>query len=155
MDKTIEILEKSVKFLKKQLLENWDKIEEEEIINIKRGLAETLNLIVIIKDKTNKGVVNERTVNYITKYITKTDEIHKEYKPIILASAGLGKKYIERYDSKNNKFRGKDTKETYTTRNGLELALPIYYRNKIYNDEEREKLWMNLLDKNVRYVNGR
>ena len=50
-----------------------------------------------IKDKTNKGVVNERTINYITKYITKTDEIHKEYKPIILATAGLGKKYIERH----------------------------------------------------------
>ena len=57
-----------------------------------------------IKDKTNKGIVNERTINYITKYITKTDEIHKEYKPIILASAGLGKKYIQRYDSIKNKI---------------------------------------------------
>ena len=64
-----------------------------------------------IKDKTNKGIVNERTINYITKYITKTDEIHKEYKPIILASAGLGKKYIERYDSKKTNSTGKIQKK--------------------------------------------
>ena len=34
------------------------------------------------------------------------------------------------------------------------MALPIYYRNNIYNDEEREKLWLQLLDKGIRYING-
>ena len=33
-------------------------------------------------------------------------------------------------------------------------ALPIYYRNKIYSDEEREQLWLNKLDKQERYVMG-
>lgn len=30
--------------------------------------------------------------------------------------------------------------------------LPVYYRNKLYTDEEREKLWLNKLDKQIRYV---
>ena len=32
--------------------------------------------------------------------------------------------------------------------------MPIYYRNKIYSEEEREKLWIEKLDKQKRYVNG-
>ena len=96
--------------------------------------------------------VNEETINYIVKYIYKQDEKHKEYKPIILASKGIGKGYLDRLDSKLNKFNGEKTRETYTTRQGFKLALPKYYRNKIYSDEEREKLWIQLLDKNTRYV---
>ena len=34
------------------------------------------------------------------------------------------------------------------------MALPIYWRNKIYSEEEREKLWSIKLDKEVRYVGG-
>lgn len=32
--------------------------------------------------------------------------------------------------------------------------MPIYYRNKIYSEDEREKLWTNLLNKNERWVRG-
>ena len=34
------------------------------------------------------------------------------------------------------------------------MAQPIYYRNKIWTDEEREKLWLHILDKNERYIMG-
>ena len=34
------------------------------------------------------------------------------------------------------------------------MALPIYYRNGIYTDEEKEKLWLHKLDKNERWVCG-
>ena len=37
---------------------------------------------------------------------------------------------------------------------GHKQALPIYWRNKIYSEEEREKLWLQKLDKKERYVNG-
>ena len=61
-----------------------------DLIDTEEEIAKYWNYgFIDIKDKTNKGVVNERTINYITKYITKTDEIHKEYKSIILATAGL------------------------------------------------------------------
>lgn len=107
-----------------------------------------------IGDKESGGYVNERTINYIVKYVNKVDEKHKEYNSKILTSAGIGKNYIDRIDSKKNKYNGKNTKEIYTTRQGIKLALPIYYRNKIYNEEEKEKLWLMKLDEEVRYVNG-
>lgn len=109
---------------------------------------------IVIGDGRGKHYVNEQTINYIIKYINKPDKIHKEYNSKILTSAGIGKKYLERPDAKNNKYKDKDTKETYTTRNGANIALPIYYRNHIYNEEEKEKLWLNKLDENVRYVCG-
>lgn len=98
--------------------------------------------------------VNEKTINYIVKYIYKTDNKHKYYKPKVLTSPGIGSNYIKRPDSKLNKFKGEDTNETYITRSRLKLPLPIYYRNKIYTEEEKEELWLNLLDKEKRYVNG-
>lgn len=98
--------------------------------------------------------VNERTINYMCKYITKIDKKHKEYKPKILASAGIGKKYAERIDGKENRYKGEETREYYTTRQGIKLPLPIYLRNKIYNEEEREKLWIQKIEKNERYVMG-
>jgi len=99
--------------------------------------------------------VNEASANYMTKYINKVDMMHKEYMPKVLTSAGIGKGYTDRLDAKINKYKEEGTKETYTTREGKKIALPIYYRNKIYTEEEREKLWIEKLDKNVRYVEGR
>lgn len=98
--------------------------------------------------------VSERTVNYITKYITKTDQKHKAYKPKVLCSAGIGSNYIKSENAKRNQYKPGETKETYTTRRGTKIALPIYYRNKLYTEKEREKLWIEKLDENVRYVGG-
>jgi len=121
--------------------------------------AETINKIwqygyTWIGDKSTGGYVNEKTINYIVKYINKVDTKHKEYNSKILTSAGIGKNYTNRKDSQKNKYNDHETKETYTTRQGIKLPLPIYYRNKIYNDDEKEKLWLKKLDEQVRYVNG-
>lgn len=96
--------------------------------------------------------VNEQTINYITKYVSKMDERHKYYNSIVLTSPGIGKAYTSRHDSNNNKFNGKSTKEYYRTREGYKIALPIYYRNKIYTDEEKEQLWLQRIDKGERWV---
>lgn len=98
--------------------------------------------------------VNEKTINYIVKYCNKLDTQHKGYVPKIMTSAGIGKKFIERIDSKINRFNGEETKEYYRTNDGLKLSLPIYYRNKIYTEEERQLLWINKLNQQVRYVGG-
>ena len=98
--------------------------------------------------------VSEKTVNYIIKYVTKVDLEHLGFKSRILTSAGIGKRYTERGDFKNNKFRDKRTDEAYRTRSGHKVGLPIYWRNKIYSDSEREKLWIQKLDKNERWVLG-
>ena len=98
--------------------------------------------------------VNEKTINYIVKYVNKIDKAHKEYNSKIFTSKGIGKAYLKRKDSERNTYIKGETEETYITRKGLKLGLPIYYRNKIYNDEEREKLWLEKLDKQERWVNG-
>lgn len=99
--------------------------------------------------------VNEQTINYITKYINKVDVKHKEYQPKVLTSAGIGKGYMTRGDAERNKYKEGKTKEVYINRQGYKMALPIYYRNKIYTDEEKEKLWIEKLDKEERWVCGK
>lgn len=110
------------------------------------------------KGKTVNGkitnYVNAQTINYIVKYVTKVDERHKTYKGIILTSPGIGGNYTERTDSKRNEYKEENTNEAYRLGNGQKTALPIYYRNKIYSDEEREKLWLEKLNKEERYVLG-
>lgn len=107
------------------------------------------------KKETNiKTYVNERTVNYITKYITKLDNDHKYYKAKILTSPGIGHNYTANPDSKKNIFKKIDTNTTYRTNTGHNIALPIYWRNKLYTEEERELLWIQKLDKNERWVCG-
>ena len=98
--------------------------------------------------------VNAKTINYIVKYVNKADEKHKEYNSKIFVSKGIGKQYLERVDSKRNIYKKDKTIETYKTKTGLEMALPIYYRNKIYNEDQREALWLEKLDKEERYVCG-
>lgn len=104
--------------------------------------------------KNKRTYVNEQTINYIIKYVTKLDPKHKTYKPRILTSAGIGKKYTETSNFENSKYNNHNTREYYKTRTGHKIALPIYYRNKLYNDDEKEKLWIEKLNKNIRYVNG-
>ncbi len=98
--------------------------------------------------------VSAKTINYIVKYVNKVDQQHKTYNSKIFTSQGIGKEYINRKDSKRNKYKKEKTIETYKTREGVELALPVYYRNKIYNEDERERLWLEKLDKEERYVCG-
>lgn len=98
--------------------------------------------------------VNETTINYIVKYVHKTDQKHPNYTSKILTSAGIGNGYTKQKNFERNKYNGKNTIETYQASNGANISLPIYYRNKLYTDEEKEKLWLNKLDKNIRYVCG-
>jgi len=101
-----------------------------------------------------KNYVNARTVNYIIKYVTKVDEDHKYYKSQILTSPGIGANYVKRSDWKKNKYNGEDTNEAYRTGTGHKIGMPIYWRNKIYSEEEREKLWIQKIEKKERWVCG-
>ena len=100
--------------------------------------------------------VNERAINYLVKYMLKPDLINKDFRSRIFCSHGIGASYVKRTDAKRNKFTWKTGKtiESYRLKNGLETALPIYYRNKIYTEDEREILWIEKLEKNERFVDG-
>lgn len=117
--------------------------------------------IEMIKERWGYGFVyigeyvNERTVNYCVKYMTKTDFNHKYYNPKVLCSKGIGAGYLQRDDANRNKYRPNgETREVWVARNGKKLNLPVYYRNKIYTEEEREALWIEKLDKGERWVLG-
>lgn len=98
--------------------------------------------------------VNNKTINYVTKYMLKQDKKHKDFKPKILSSPGIGKNWIYTYDSQKNKFKGKDTDQTYKLKNGAKIALPEYYRNKILTEEEREELRLIKENSKIKWVNG-
>lgn len=98
---------------------------------------------------------NERTINYIVKYITKIDIDHKTYKADIYCSAGLGACYLENaMILKKHEFCGTDTKQYYTLPNGQKVALPKYYRNKLWTEEQRDQLWTDILNADKTYVRG-
>lgn len=109
-----------------------------------------------MKNGKRENYVTARTVNYIIKYVHKRDEKHKYYKSKILTSAGIGGCYTEKKIGNwlKNKFNGEKTIETYRTETGHKIAMPTYWRNKIYTDDEREKLWLQKLDKQERWVCG-
>ena len=85
------------------------------------------------------GFVSDATVNYISKYFTKVDFEHKGYKPKMMVSQGMGAGYVKR-NKRTHAFRGENTVQTYRTRQGVKLPLPMYYRKALWNDEEREEL---------------
>ena len=94
--------------------------------------------------EVKKNYVNSKTISYIIKYVTKYDEKHPNFKPIICCSNGIGNKYIA--------TPGEVAKDKYRTEQGQWLTMPIYYRNKLYKESEREELWIKKLDENVRYI---
>lgn len=102
--------------------------------------------------------VNEKTINYISKYMTKTDLDNRLFRGIVLASPGLGKGYIDRLDGKTHKYvpktETKETNEMYRFRNGMKVYLPKYYRYKLFTEEERELLWIEKMMRNEKYVMG-
>nr|WAE43745.1 MAG: replication initiator protein [Microviridae sp.] len=163
---------KVAKIAIRYFLERWRKKYKKSlrhwlITELGHGKTEHLHLHGIIwTDKTKEAIqerwqygnvwagynnqrtyVNAQTVNYITKYVTKIDTQHKYYKPRILTSPGIGQKYTEKNDVE--KARRDDA---YTTTTGHKIALPIYYRNKIYTEQEREEKWIEQLNKQKRYV---
>lgn len=99
--------------------------------------------------------VNEKTIGYITKYILKTDIKHKHYKPKVLSSKGMGKEFLKSEAAKLLAYKGKNTRDQYTKRNGHRIALPIYYRNHLYDEIEREVLWITKLDEEKIFIMGR
>ena len=87
----------------------------------------------LIEEKWSYGItytgnfVNEKTINYITKYMTKIDEEHPDFVGKVLCSRGIGAGYTKRPDAAKHKYKKGETIETYRLRNGAKINLPIFY----------------------------
>ena len=92
---------------------------------------------------------NNETIGYITKYINKQDKEHPNYKPIIRASLGTGANYLNSNKAKLDKAQG-----YYTTKTGHRVAIPEYYRLKMWTDDERENKWIEKLESGIRWIGG-
>ena len=91
----------------------------------------------------------------MTKYMLKVDIKHPEFKQIVLASPGIGAGYMDRLDYLWQKQNYKNINvATYTFRNGTKMAMPKYYRDKIFTDKEREKMWINNLNRGLLWIYG-
>lgn len=98
---------------------------------------------------------NLKTINYIIKYVTKIDNDHKGFEGEIFCSAGIGSNYIKRHMVQEiHKFDNENTIEFYRSTNGTKHNLPIYFRNKLFSEQEREKLWINKIQQRKRFVLG-
>lgn len=106
----------------------------------------------------NGDYVNEKTINYVSKYMTKIDKDNPEFTGKVLCSPGLGKQWIQSVAAQSihyvKKQYGKETIEYYRMKDGTKMALPKYYREKIFTEEERTKLWAEKLDDPVVYIMG-
>jgi hypothetical protein len=100
-----------------------------------------------------KEHVNDVSISYITKYITKVDVKHKGYRPKICTSPGIGAGYIERSKGKHTYVKG-NTRTDYRLRNGVKVALPRYWKEKLWTEDEREEMWIEMLDKDERWIGG-
>ena len=72
--------------------------------------------------------------------------------PIVLCSKGIGKNYIYSANAENNVFKGYNTRANYFTEQGVKLDLPVYFKNNLYTEEQREILFTRALDENKAYV---
>lgn len=117
----------------------WTDIEEKELDNFwKYGFTQF------------KKANSEKSIKYCLKYVTKNKMDHT---PKILCSNGIGKSYINSPAGIINKYNGKNTREYYILK-GKKKQLPIYYRDLLYTDEEKDKLWGFKLDKKIRWIDG-
>lgn len=99
--------------------------------------------------------VNEKTINYITKYMLKENPRDRNFTGKVLCSKGIGLQYSETMNAKLiNRWRGKETKEYYLLRNGQKTALPDYYKRKIFTEEQREQLRIYKEERGISFIMG-
>ena len=95
------------------------------------------------------GWCNEKTCNYIVKYITK-DAPKGQKVPRVIASKGLGESYVKEYGLSHRM-----SAMPYIRKGTYRIPLPRYYLTKLWSDYERVQLQIkSMLEPYVRYVDG-
>lgn len=98
--------------------------------------------------------VNEESVSYVVKYITKNDEDHPEFKPKIFTTPGIGRKWLKSKQAEDCKKNPVGERRFIRNSAGFKMALPNYYARNLYSDKEREAMAIEYADKKIKYVCG-
>lgn len=98
--------------------------------------------------------IGQDAINYATKYINKPDKEHDGFIGKIMASKGIGYSWLKTQTAERYKREGENAPSYIRLNDGRKINIPTYLRRKLYDDETREKIWIKLLDKQVRYVRG-
>ena len=97
--------------------------------------------------------VNSQTINYLMKYVCKIDHDHKNFIGYVYTSPGIGKNWLEKMSS-IYKYRPHNSLDYYRMPDGHKIKLPIYYKNHLYNEDERELIWRDIMDKEEIIIKG-
>lgn len=97
---------------------------------------------------------NPSVVGYVTKYLTKPDEQHRGYIGEIFCSPGLGAEYV-RKNRHIHRFQEEKTNAFYKGTKGEKRSLPMYYKRKLWTDEQREELRLIAMQKQYITKNGK
>ncbi|AXH73312.1 MAG: replication initiator protein [Microviridae sp.] len=90
------------------------------------------------KGNIHYGDANEKTISYTAKYLidAQEEEWQKKFrpKPFAIMSKGLGENYIEA----RKEWHTKDLK-FYVNKQGDKVRMPRYYKDRIFNDEQKKE----------------
>lgn len=94
---------------------------------------------------------NNETASYITKYILKYDKKTKTPENFrIMVTPGIGRKYLTTAKIAEIRRTKIDDMPKYDTgASGKKIALPSYYTKKAMTEEQREKRFINFLEKAI------
>lgn len=90
-------------------------------------------------------------ISYCVGYVTKKYKDDATFRGKVFTSKGVG----ANYKPKSAEFKGKQTRDFYQSESGHRLKLPLYYKKKLYTDQQRNYLWSKNLDKETTFVNGK
>lgn len=93
--------------------------------------------------------VNNRAINYITKYMLKQDNDHFGFHPSPFISRYFGKSFIYQHNYNIN-----NPVTTYRLDNGKLTSLPKYYMHHFYDTYDREKLQLKLINDDYQFIHG-
>lgn len=94
--------------------------------------------------------VNEKTIEYIIKYLYKGSDIDRTYTPIVLTSPGIGKAFFQTFDCQQLS----PERSTVRLKSGIQMEAPTYYKQRQLTEEQKVQLHRRNLDKGEIWVDG-